>query len=678
MADEYQLYWLGAETVQSDESAAQVYHLTAEIVKSDPSAAQTYLIQLEVIRAPWNKSNLSLLDDTDDAADALDTQFYVDAVRPNIPGTTDDFPGFTLAAWLITDPDVPIEWNPYSQAVPTHVADDDPESFDFQREQAETLREQHNLTQAGDTTFPWELMFKVSPTREYNLGSITRFFHPVYGILLARYVQFSDRWLGNKQIPVGHDTKYTDWIVTDDPTKSHWTRLVGVSLPFETDVGGKFGWALVQGRGLIEFFIEGPDEPAIYRQFTWGSAGYGVFGAGKSLGHVLDSQWTRELLVDGASYNPKRWRLHPGSWAVDVEGVTEEYLASIIEQETASLDERVTALEEAPAPEVVDYSGDITALESSVGVLEGQLTQEINTRYNADRSLQNRIETLEASTSGGGSTLAEFYILQDRVTALEDVWVPTVEGLVTDVGNVTSRVSTLEAWRTGVDSQLSGLATGSGAILSDPQLVELIQDTVGTMLTEGSDINLTYDDTAGTLEIESTAAGGGSGALTHIGSDVATAGDTTLTVGSIPGTFKDLVVVYYGRSNAVTGGAIATTVNAISSGYDLQRMFATGAVEDGDEFLNQASWQYIFSTVPSGDTAGFIAGGTMELLGYADTSFNTLMIATARQRQHATSGAAFIVNSAGQVRSTAAITSVTLTLPDGFAANSRLEVYGRG
>src|SRR3546814_7546433 len=75
-------------------------------------------------------------------------------------------------------------------------------------DQQRILREQHNLAQAGDSTFHWGVLTEVSATPLYNLGSIGRFYHDEFGISIARYCKFTsfEKTIA-KATPVGLNTR---------------------------------------------------------------------------------------------------------------------------------------------------------------------------------------------------------------------------------------------------------------------------------------------------------------------------------------------------------------------------------------------------------------------------------------------------------------------------------------
>src|SRR3546814_3839407 len=83
-------------------------------------------------------------------------------------------PSITSTFEPVIPPAPQIEVNPFRADVP---------NVDQQR----ILREQHNLAQAGDSTFHWGVLTEVSATPLYNLGSIGRFYHDEFGISIARY-----------------------------------------------------------------------------------------------------------------------------------------------------------------------------------------------------------------------------------------------------------------------------------------------------------------------------------------------------------------------------------------------------------------------------------------------------------------------------------------------------------
>lgn len=154
----------------------------------------------------------------------------------------------------------------------------------------------------------------------------------------------------------------------------------------------------------------------------------------------------------------------------------------------------------------------------------------------------------------------------------------------------------------------------------------------------------------------------------------------TKTFSSIPATYGDLVIVISGRTTNATAQSVTITVNSLGAGgYDLQRMYATGATVSADESLSQASLVNMVALAGTNATAGFITGGTVEILRYADTTFHKAILCSARHINSDTTGSGYIVQSVATARTTSAISSVTLALGAGnYATGTVLTLFGRG
>lgn len=167
--------------------------------------------------------------------------------------------------------------------------------------------------------------------------------------------------------------------------------------------------------------------------------------------------------------------------------------------------------------------------------------------------------------------------------------------------------------------------------------------------------------------------------LVLIDKKVATGSENSFTFSSIPQTYTDLILVVSGRSTS-TSAQVFVTVNGLGTGiYDRQRLFAENTTVTAAESLAQNSWSTIFGVARSGDTAGFTTGGEMTIYGYAQTSLHKAMTAIARHINSASSGNGYIISSSGVVRTTNAITSLTvaLTAANNFATGSFVALYGR-
>jgi hypothetical protein len=126
-------------------------------------------------------------------------------------------------------------------------------SFDYIEENQKTLRLQHNITQAGDTTFPHEMIINSHDVKQFKLGSVGKFYHEDYGVIHARYVQYHemDTTLA-PTAPVGliKLSKQLEWVVTNKLELSDPRLVVGVQAAYVMPKDDQYGWVIVDGVNL--------------------------------------------------------------------------------------------------------------------------------------------------------------------------------------------------------------------------------------------------------------------------------------------------------------------------------------------------------------------------------------------------------------------------------------------
>lgn len=131
-----------------------------------------------------------------------------------------------------------IEVNPYRAVEP---------NTDLQQ----ILREQHNTTQAGDSTFHWGVLTQIYNEPLYNLGSLGKFYHDDLGIIHARYCRFVDfNPTDSKATPVGlRKPSNLPWTVTNQLVLSDPDAVVGIAIPYDTkvNIGTWYGWVITDG-----------------------------------------------------------------------------------------------------------------------------------------------------------------------------------------------------------------------------------------------------------------------------------------------------------------------------------------------------------------------------------------------------------------------------------------------
>lgn len=135
------------------------------------------------------------------------------------------------------------------------------------------LREQHNLAQAGDGTVNWQEMVATDLAPRFTLGSIGRFVHPIYGMIRARYVRFTD-WDDSLESggPVGWNlaaiaAEGFQWQVTNTIMLTAEYGAIGFPARYEPSYNS-FGWVIIDGVNVQSVRFQG-GEPISGIELMW-------------------------------------------------------------------------------------------------------------------------------------------------------------------------------------------------------------------------------------------------------------------------------------------------------------------------------------------------------------------------------------------------------------------------
>lgn len=302
------------------------------------------------------------------------------------------------------------EFNPYKPQVPESLialgGDQDGagrEIFDWLEEQQKTIRLQHNITQAGDSTFPYQMIINAHSEQQFTLGSVGKFYHETYGMIHGRYVKYEKM---NPSLtptaPVGliKNTGILDWIVTNRLEISDPHLVVGIQASYVMPTDGQYGWVIVDGVNLQSIVTEG-DNIDIGVPYVWSASGK-ISPTGNG---VVVCRRTRQggdvTLLRGIAY-------------VRIEGalVDTDAIAQLI-ADVAQLQEDLAILQDAS-----DLDDALKAINTKLKTLQQQLTAETNQRKAADQAINSRIDNLSYVTAAQLNTAITN--LRNEILALLD------------------------------------------------------------------------------------------------------------------------------------------------------------------------------------------------------------------------------------------------------------------
>lgn len=174
------------------------------------------------------------------------------------------------------------------------------------------------------------------------------------------------------------------------------------------------------------------------------------------------------------------------------------------------------------------------------------------------------------------------------------------------------------------------------------------------------------------------AQGSAGGGLTLLASYAGDGTTASADFSSIPSNYKDLVIIATGRTAAASPlDTLSLKANNLATNiYDRQRIFDTNLTTlSTDSSLAQAS---LGVGLMAGNTAaaGQAATCQIEIFDYAGTTFEKTVLAS-NVAVFDTGHGLYMIQTAGNIRITAAINQVTLSTVSNLAAGSKIHLYGR-
>ncbi len=350
------------------------------------------------------------------------------------------------------------EGNPFRPIFPSAGMGLTPRAEEFFREHIENARTSHGMSMAGDSTVSWEQMTLTGANPLFSAGSTGRFWHPIYGIIHGRYVQFVDQAEGLPLgAPQGLKTDGDSWQVTNRLAASDPFLIAGVTAAFENPASGAWGWLITSGVNFHD--MQSVNPLGQFQRFVWIGDGLIGNGVGRVLGSSSAKQGTNlapggSLLVELGWDSEATIRQIAGLAAQDLEGelaILQNQVLSL----TGKVDGNTVAFEQLNREVVSLRTGTYQAFDRVSMQLTGVRTQ-IGT---VDSTLREMIVTSEMAQASRIDELSATYITYDSARALVDQRASMIsaariseESLVraSEDESLAVRISFLEATGTGV------------------------------------------------------------------------------------------------------------------------------------------------------------------------------------------------------------------------------------
>lgn len=484
MADEWRIYKTGMEVVHDGDPDQEI---------------RIYKVGFEIIRDLRDLYSPAFTDGSDEEVFegfSFGLIFGAGEYGWDFVDGSDDFVtnGISFGQLPFTIPDR--ERNPY----PTHP---DRDTETFIAEQQRVIRDQHNRTQAGDSTFDYGLLLKGTPDRLYTLGSLGRFYHDDYGIILARYVQFQGCVQTIAQgAPVGYlsTSRTIDWIVTNDITKSSAEQAMGVMCLAEIPEDGTYGWVVTEGAVPV---IMGQDSgliPAPETPYAWSQTGHVDIGI---VGKIIGRRW-------GKAISPT---LTAGTIYVRLEGFSPASLAEIIHAEMVEFETQVAEHEtrlDAHDTSITNINNTNSVQTQDITNLTQRIANEEEARRRADTAIHSLIGSTNWSATiiaGDNAVRAEFATADDALRVLVSNAQYRADQAYTMASGVDGAAITANF--AAINTQLAGLGTRITNLVID-DLADV--DTVTTPPTDGDVLTWVAADSEW-IPAAPTGGGGAAGSL---------------------------------------------------------------------------------------------------------------------------------------------------------------------
>lgn len=362
--------------------------------------------------------------------------------------------------------DARYEANPYRGDLPYELAQLSDSLYRFLQELIQILREQHNITHGGDATYQWELLTEYNDAAVFHVGSIGRFLHPTYGVILARYVQFTvdtDEPVDSEGLSVvagfQRTRKEFQWAATTRYDYSSADDAIGLIGGYGQPVRGQYGWVIISGVNLRSVRFVGVEAPQIGTRLTWrDSVSTEASEFGTIIG-VVTSTLGLEQVLGGI------WDIAPACIRVDIAHQQREADASTVQPVVTpeQLDQIADAV--AGLLDLATVTQQIIALQQAVAKAAQDLGVEQSIRQNGDDNHDRKITELTGQLAATGVELDDLTAtVAANKTLIQNALTAAVAQINLDIAALGDRVNAVQDVNATQDGAISGLTAQAAAL----------------------------------------------------------------------------------------------------------------------------------------------------------------------------------------------------------------------